>query len=229
MASLSGMTCQARTSYTEDEVLWGHRFLPVMSLEEGFFRVDYSQFHNTFEVPTPPYSVKEQDEKSSLHSPGPVLSPTLLDGHNRRERIFSFDGDPHAEEPGSKLPSKLQRMSSKNGKEVLKTGSTQPTEKASSMGDLPLRVQRLGSLVGHVEAENQLQLKPLKLGSEAHTQSAEELDHHRLVPIPAPAPGPSLNPLPSSSVRPEENLPPKLRIMNADHSMGLYFSHRDEH
>ncbi|XP_068438909.1 G protein-activated inward rectifier potassium channel 1-like isoform X2 [Clinocottus analis] len=45
----TGMTCQARTSYTEDEVLWGHRFLPVMSLEEGFFRVDYSQFHNHFE------------------------------------------------------------------------------------------------------------------------------------------------------------------------------------
>ncbi|NXL59173.1 KCNJ3 protein, partial [Chordeiles acutipennis] len=55
----TGMTCQARTSYTEDEVLWGHRFLPVMSLEDGFFRVDYSQFHATFEVPTPPYSVKE--------------------------------------------------------------------------------------------------------------------------------------------------------------------------
>uniref|UniRef100_A0A4W6E6F4 Inward rectifier potassium channel C-terminal domain-containing protein n=1 Tax=Lates calcarifer TaxID=8187 RepID=A0A4W6E6F4_LATCA len=66
------MTCQARTSYTEDEVLWGHRFLPVMSLEEGFFRVDYSQFHNTFEVPTPPYSVKEQEEKSSLTSPNPL-------------------------------------------------------------------------------------------------------------------------------------------------------------
>ncbi|KFV45479.1 G protein-activated inward rectifier potassium channel 1, partial [Gavia stellata] len=61
----TGMTCQARTSYTEDEVLWGHRFLPVMSLEDGFFRVDYSQFHATFEVPTPPYSVKEQEEKLS--------------------------------------------------------------------------------------------------------------------------------------------------------------------
>uniref|UniRef100_A0A3P9CF09 Inward rectifier potassium channel C-terminal domain-containing protein n=1 Tax=Maylandia zebra TaxID=106582 RepID=A0A3P9CF09_9CICH len=71
------MTCQARTSYTEDEVLWGHRFLPVMSLEEGFFRVDYSQFHNTFEVPTPPYSVKEQEEKSSLTSPNPLpVAPT---------------------------------------------------------------------------------------------------------------------------------------------------------
>uniref|UniRef100_A0A3Q2YL64 Inward rectifier potassium channel C-terminal domain-containing protein n=1 Tax=Hippocampus comes TaxID=109280 RepID=A0A3Q2YL64_HIPCM len=63
------MTCQARTSYTEDEVLWGHRFLPVMSLEEGFFRVDYSQFHSTFEVPTPAYSVKEHEEKNSLPSP----------------------------------------------------------------------------------------------------------------------------------------------------------------
>ncbi|KGL85824.1 G protein-activated inward rectifier potassium channel 1, partial [Charadrius vociferus] len=64
----TGMTCQARTSYTEDEVLWGHRFLPVMSLEDGFFRVDYSQFHATFEVPTPPYSVKEQEENRSLSS-----------------------------------------------------------------------------------------------------------------------------------------------------------------
>lgn len=211
------MTCQARTSYTEDEVLWGHRFLPVMSLEEGFFRVDYSQFHNTFEVPTPPYSVKEQDEKSSLPSPGPILSPTLLDGRSRRERIFSLDGVPHSDDPGSKLPSKLQRMSSKNGKEVLKTGSAQPAEKASSTGDLPLRVQRLGSLVGHRETENQLHLKPLKMGSETHTQSAGELEHHRKLSAPAPVPGPNLNLLPGSSSRPEDNLPAKLRRMNADH------------
>ncbi|XP_052468091.1 G protein-activated inward rectifier potassium channel 1 [Carassius gibelio] len=211
----TGMTCQARTSYTEDEVLWGHRFLPVMSLEEGFFRVDYSQFHNTFEVPTPPYSVKEQDEKSSLPSPGPVLSPTLPGDHSRRERIFSLDGVPHTDESMSRLPSKFQRMSSKNGKEVLKTGSSQAPEKASSTGDLPLRV--LGSLVGQADVENHLQLKLLKLGSEAHTQSAGELEHHRLIPIPAPVPGPSLNPLPASSARPEDNLPPKLRRMNADH------------
>nr|2QKS_A Chain A, Kir3.1-prokaryotic Kir channel chimera [synthetic construct]2QKS_B Chain B, Kir3.1-prokaryotic Kir channel chimera [synthetic construct] len=65
----TGMTCQARTSYTEDEVLWGHRFFPVISLEEGFFKVDYSQFHATFEVPTPPYSVKEQEEMLLMSSP----------------------------------------------------------------------------------------------------------------------------------------------------------------
>uniref|UniRef100_A0A8C6UNW6 Inward rectifier potassium channel C-terminal domain-containing protein n=1 Tax=Neogobius melanostomus TaxID=47308 RepID=A0A8C6UNW6_9GOBI len=83
------MTCQARTSYTEDEVLWGHRFLPVMSLEEGFFRVDYSQFHNTFAVPTPPNSVKEFEDKNSL--PSPVSTPTLAltsDGHGARRGRF---------------------------------------------------------------------------------------------------------------------------------------------
>ncbi|KAG5854810.1 hypothetical protein ANANG_G00041710, partial [Anguilla anguilla] len=91
----TGMTCQARTSYTEDEVLWGHRFLPVMSLEEGFFRVDYSQFHNTFEVPTPLYSVKEYEEKTSLPSPGGhahagggarAAGPGLLGGLHRHHR-----------------------------------------------------------------------------------------------------------------------------------------------
>ncbi|XP_030629562.1 G protein-activated inward rectifier potassium channel 1 isoform X2 [Chanos chanos] len=197
----TGMTCQARTSYTEDEVLWGHRFLPVMSLEEGFFRVDYSQFHNTFEVPTPPYSVKEQEEKCSLPSPAPVLSPTPFDGRSRRERIFSLDG---AEDQGCRLPSKLQRMSSRNGKEALKMGGGQPAEKASSTGDLPLR------------AEDQLQLKCLNVATEPLTQSAGELEYRRLAPVHVPVPGPNLNPLPASGSRPEDNLPAKLRRMNAD-------------
>ncbi|NXK46779.1 KCNJ5 protein, partial [Chauna torquata] len=55
----TGMTCQARTSYTEDEILWGYRFEPCMSLEKGAFRVDYSRFELTFEVQTPAASAKE--------------------------------------------------------------------------------------------------------------------------------------------------------------------------
>lgn len=46
----AGMTCQARSSYLAEEVLWGHRFSPMMSLAEGFFDVDYGAFHHTFEV-----------------------------------------------------------------------------------------------------------------------------------------------------------------------------------
>ncbi|XP_078540098.1 G protein-activated inward rectifier potassium channel 4-like [Lissotriton helveticus] len=58
----TGMTCQARTSYTEDEILWGHRFEPCMSLEKGAFRVDYSRFDKTFDVQTPWGSAKEMQE-----------------------------------------------------------------------------------------------------------------------------------------------------------------------
>ncbi|NXI34848.1 KCNJ5 protein, partial [Galbula dea] len=58
----AGMTCQARTSYTEDEILWGYRFEPCMSLEKGAFRVDYSRFEMTFEVQTSAASAKELHE-----------------------------------------------------------------------------------------------------------------------------------------------------------------------
>ncbi|NWI35020.1 KCNJ5 protein, partial [Sula dactylatra] len=62
----AGMTCQARTSYTEDEILWGYRFEPCMSLEKGAFRVDYSRFEMTFEVQTPVVSAKELQELREL-------------------------------------------------------------------------------------------------------------------------------------------------------------------
>lgn len=208
------MTCQARTSYTEDEVLWGHRFLPVMSLEEGFFRVDYSQFHNTFEVPTPPHSVKEQEEKASL--PSPAATPTLCSG---RERVFSADcADAAAEErAGRPLPSKLQRMSS-SGKEELQRQalrlSSQPTERASSTGDLPLRLQRIGSVPGQGEPDGRPKLQPLKVGSEPMIQSTGELQHLGLCHVPTHNPAPI--PAPPAGGRLDGNLPAKLRRMNAD-------------
>ncbi|KAM7397518.1 hypothetical protein PAMA_005698 [Pampus argenteus] len=57
----SGMTCQARTSYTEDEILWGHRFESCISLEKGAFRVDYSAFDKTFEVQMSLMSAKDRN------------------------------------------------------------------------------------------------------------------------------------------------------------------------
>lgn len=60
------MTCQARTSYTEDEILWGYRFEPCMSLEKGAFHVDYGRFDMTFEVQTPAGSAKELQELQEL-------------------------------------------------------------------------------------------------------------------------------------------------------------------
>ena len=56
----AGMTCQARTSYTEDEVLWGHRFESCISLEKGAFRVDCSAFDKIFEVQMSNLSAKDR-------------------------------------------------------------------------------------------------------------------------------------------------------------------------
>lgn len=222
------MTCQARTSYTEDEVLWGHRFLPVMSLEEGFFRVDYSQFHNTFEVPTPPYSVKEHEEKALLTSPNPLpVLPTpsspLMGSSGRggrRERLLSADCADHIEEQAIRLPSKLQRMSSTKEELLwrgLKTGSALPGGKASSTGDLPLSIHRLRSSSIPIARQGQLEEQVQLLSLDGDAQEVE-LEKHRLPvaisTVAAPKPAPVHIPLVGN--RPEDNLPPKLRRMNAD-------------
>ncbi|XP_077313985.1 G protein-activated inward rectifier potassium channel 4 isoform X2 [Lithobates pipiens] len=62
MVEATGMTCQARSSYVDREVLWGHRFNPVLTLEKGFYEVDYTTFHDTYETPTPSCSAKELAE-----------------------------------------------------------------------------------------------------------------------------------------------------------------------
>ncbi|XP_018417685.1 PREDICTED: G protein-activated inward rectifier potassium channel 4-like [Nanorana parkeri] len=75
MVEATGMTCQARSSYVEREVLWGHRFMPVLTLEEGFYEVDYDTFHNTDETPTPSCSAKEL---ADLNEKGEALHLTSV-------------------------------------------------------------------------------------------------------------------------------------------------------
>ncbi|XP_018415517.1 PREDICTED: ATP-sensitive inward rectifier potassium channel 8 [Nanorana parkeri] len=62
----TGITTQARTSYIPEEILWGHRFVPIVSGEEGVYSVDYSKFGNTAKVATPRCSARELDEKPSI-------------------------------------------------------------------------------------------------------------------------------------------------------------------
>ncbi|KAH1174214.1 hypothetical protein KIL84_002358 [Mauremys mutica] len=198
-----GMTCQARTSYTEDEVLWGHRFLPVMSLEDGFFRVDYSQFHATFEVPTPPYSVKQQEESLSLPSP---FNTPIGNNRNRREHICSLDCIDILEEKTNKFPSKLQKLSSrKEGlqRRVLRMSSSN-VEKACSTGDL-LKIQQISSVPSNEDGDERIQLKAFRIKSESLTQSTGDLELQK-------KPQGML----TLGTRLEDNLPAKLRKMNSD-------------
>jgi hypothetical protein len=46
----------------DTEVLWGHRFTPVLTLEKGFYEVDYNTFHDTYETNTPSCCAKELAE-----------------------------------------------------------------------------------------------------------------------------------------------------------------------
>lgn len=46
----TGITTQARTSYVSEEIQWGHRFVPIVTEEEGVYSVDYSKFGNTVRV-----------------------------------------------------------------------------------------------------------------------------------------------------------------------------------
>ncbi|PSN50748.1 Inward rectifier potassium channel 2 [Blattella germanica] len=68
----TGMTTQARSSYLPSEVLWGHRFEPLVAFkkETGEYEVDYSLFNNTYEVDTPLCSAKSLDDlRKRLMSP----------------------------------------------------------------------------------------------------------------------------------------------------------------
>ncbi|KAL4704219.1 hypothetical protein ACJJTC_011845 [Scirpophaga incertulas] len=60
----TGQTTQARSSYTTSEIMWGHRFVPLVSYnrERQGYEVDYSKFDETTQVDTPLCSAKELDE-----------------------------------------------------------------------------------------------------------------------------------------------------------------------
>lgn len=64
MVEATAMTTQARSSYLPSEILWGHRFEPVIFEEKNQYRIDYAYFHKTFEVPsTPRCSAKDMEER----------------------------------------------------------------------------------------------------------------------------------------------------------------------
>lgn len=69
MVEATAMTTQFRSSYLARELLWGHRFEPVIYEDRDRYKVDYARFHKTYEVPSTPHlSAKELDEAASRAS-----------------------------------------------------------------------------------------------------------------------------------------------------------------
>lgn len=237
------MTCQARTSYTEDEVLWGHRFFPVISLEEGFFKVDYSQFHGTFEVPTPPHSVKEQEESLLLSSP--LTAPSLchsaggvtegsgtLEGLELQSDAETGSINIAPPMPSNKMPAKLQKLT---GRDIpIRDGMPRKLLRMSSeitynLGDLPVKLQRISSAPG--VAEERLQsissvLGPMddRLAPKLGLVGGAEHISQSVTDLP-----PKLQRLAGGvgvggvgiGGRMDGHLPPKLRKMNSERFTGL--------
>ncbi|GMR61766.1 hypothetical protein PMAYCL1PPCAC_31961 [Pristionchus mayeri] len=59
-----GSTTQARTSYLPSEILWGKRFEKLVHYkkENGQYNIDFSKFHNVYDIKTPTCSAKKLEE-----------------------------------------------------------------------------------------------------------------------------------------------------------------------
>ncbi|XP_072291798.1 potassium inwardly rectifying channel subfamily J member 11, like [Eucyclogobius newberryi] len=66
----TGITMQARTSYTPDEILWGRRFVSIITEEDGRYCVDYSKFGNTVPIRMPSLSAKDLDLTRGVQDSG---------------------------------------------------------------------------------------------------------------------------------------------------------------
>lgn len=118
----TGMTTQARSSYLPGEILWGHRFerLVTFQKENGQYQIDFSRFHNTMPVETPPCSAKElaelgesanettfidDDENTSLSSS--KQDPYVVKKHGTAQTDFDDDFDVETDSQDSSIPSRI--------------------------------------------------------------------------------------------------------------------------
>ncbi|KHN70897.1 Inward rectifier potassium channel 2 [Toxocara canis] len=66
----TGMTFQARTSFLPSEIIWGHRFTPMVVLNEkvGQYEVQYNLFEETEHVNEFTSQSEDSDDEHSLHN-----------------------------------------------------------------------------------------------------------------------------------------------------------------
>uniref|UniRef100_A0A8U7NC49 G protein-activated inward rectifier potassium channel 3 n=1 Tax=Corvus moneduloides TaxID=1196302 RepID=A0A8U7NC49_CORMO len=65
MVEATAMTTQCRSSYLANEILWGHRYEPVLFEEKNYYKVDYSRFTKRTKCPTHPSEGRQ--EMNSKH------------------------------------------------------------------------------------------------------------------------------------------------------------------
>ncbi|XP_038850861.1 ATP-sensitive inward rectifier potassium channel 14 [Salvelinus namaycush] len=107
MVEATAMTTQCRSSYLASEILWGHRFEPVLFQRKNCYQVDYSFFHRTYEIPsTPSCSAKELAEQKYIQG----SRSSFCYENEVALQLVSPDNDPEGN-PGG-CPSPLTHRSS---------------------------------------------------------------------------------------------------------------------
>ncbi|XP_076866452.1 ATP-sensitive inward rectifier potassium channel 12 [Brachyhypopomus gauderio] len=117
MVEATAMTMQARSSYVAQEILWGHRFEPVVCEYRNCYQVDYTMFHKTYKVPmTPTCSAKDLSQLQSWCSSSSSSCSGTLDScralypkHPHSPSAFCYEnevalysGDEDEDEKGNK-------------------------------------------------------------------------------------------------------------------------------
>ncbi|KAM3873207.1 ATP-sensitive inward rectifier potassium channel 14 [Diretmus argenteus] len=96
MVEATAMTTQCRSSYLASEILWGQRFEPVLFERKDCYQVDYSFFHQTYEIPsTPSCSAKELAEHKYIQS----LRSSFCYENEVALQLVSADDDPDPHRP----------------------------------------------------------------------------------------------------------------------------------
>ncbi|XP_047559197.1 ATP-sensitive inward rectifier potassium channel 12-like [Lutra lutra] len=100
MVEATAMTTQAPSSYLANEILWGHRFEPVLLEEKNQYKIYYSHFHKTYEVPSTPHCRAKDlvENKFLLPSANSFCSENELAFLSRNEEDEA-DGDQDGRSP----------------------------------------------------------------------------------------------------------------------------------
>jgi len=158
----SSMNFQARTSYMPNEILWGHRFEPMMLFRKDHnkFHINFSAFHSTYEVDTPTCTArtlenlfaKMNNEKVSspltrVNTTGGPLGPQLFDQVKKRENRLSTLSD-NSTPSVSRRNSNSMRRSASMGPSLRRQKSVPTIDRGHNVGSPPVvgppREQSLG-------------------------------------------------------------------------------------
>ncbi|XP_053183895.1 ATP-sensitive inward rectifier potassium channel 14 [Scomber japonicus] len=108
MVEATAMTTQCRSSYLASEILWGHRFEPVLFERKDGYQVDYSFFHRTYEIPnTPSCSAKELAEQKYIQS----SRSSFCYENEVALQLVSPDDDPEQDPECPSPPTRRQSLS----------------------------------------------------------------------------------------------------------------------